>query len=215
MHIKVLTTGYLGSHIYLIEESGRIILIDIGDADIVRKELINTNYIIDYGILTHEHCDHIYGCSAIRDEYHCAIISSRLCNENIKDSRTNSSKYFESFIGVHSNLTPDYQKWMPPFTTYADRVFDDELTIDWMEHRLYMRETPGHSQGSICIIVDDSYLFSGDTLMKDVVTETRFKGGSAAAYHQYTLPWLMSLSPNMIVYPGHGDVFRLGEKLKK
>lgn len=214
MRIRTLTTDYLESHCYIIIENDHAIVIDPGDTDPVREALLEEAVTVDLGIVTHEHCDHIYGCTSIRDEFHCRVIACRKCDENMRDSRRNSSRYFDAFVGVQTKISSDRLRSMPPFTTFADDVFDGELTAEWMGHNLYIRETPGHSQGSVCIILDNTIMFSGDTLLKDDVTETKFSGGSEEQFQTVTMPWIRSLPSGLTVYPGHGENFILGERLE-
>ena len=215
MRIRTLTTGFYESHCYLIIEGNHAFLIDPGDSDLVRNAVLEDDLTLDFGILTHEHCDHVYGCTTVRDVFHCRMISSLSCDKNLKDSRKNYSKYYDSFIDIQTRLPVETQRNMEQFTTYADETFEKEKNIEWCGHTVHMRETPGHSSGSICIVFDDELLFSGDTLMKDDSTETHFLGGDKKKFALVTVPWLKSLPESMIVYPGHGDVFRLGDRCRE
>lgn len=213
MHIRTLTTQYYSSHSYLIIENGRAFLIDPGDAGIVSKALSEEGVELDFGILTHEHCDHVCGCSAIREKFGCKMIASVTCDKNLRNCRRNYSQYYDAFIEVQTRIPPETQKRMDPFTTYADEIFEGEKIIEWNGHKILLHETPGHSQGSICIVIDNEMLFSGDTLMKDDSTETNFIGGDKAQLAEVTMPWLKSLPGRMTVYSGHGETFLLGDKL--
>ena len=215
MEIRVLTTDYMGSHCYIVIEKGHAIIIDPGDEEIVINALSDGDVMVDFCILTHEHCDHIFGCSGVREKFHCRMISSRTCDANIRNSRRNFSMYYNSFISVQNRLDSTAQKEMKPFATFADEVFEFEDKQTWMGHRVFLKETPGHSSGSICVLLDDFILFSGDTLLKDDYTGTKFIGGSKTSLLEKTIPWLNSLSKNTFVYPGHGDSFILGERLSR
>ncbi len=137
------------------------------------------------------------------------------CDMNMRDSRRNFSRYYNVFVDLQEKQSRETQMNINPFIAYADFLFEKEKIITWMWHTLYLRETPGHSEGSICILVDDKYLFSGDTLLKDDLTGVGFLGGNKEALINNTLPWLMSLPRNLRVFPGHGDSFYLKERLSK
>ena len=79
MRINILTTEYMGSNCYLVIEKGHAIILDPGDAELVIKNVQKEELVIDRCILTHEHCDHVYGCSKVREELHCKIIARRVC----------------------------------------------------------------------------------------------------------------------------------------
>ena len=66
-------------------------------------------------------------------------------------------------------------------------------------------ETPGHSPGSICILINDKYIFSGDSLVDGNKVITRLPGGSRKDYNQITKPFLEGLSEDSIIFPGHGQ----------
>ena len=97
---------------------------------------------------------------------------------------------------------------------YITDFYEKKELIEWQGHKLFMKETPGHSKGSICILVDDKYLFSGDTIFREFPTATRMPGGSTRAYKTITEPWLESLPQDIVVYPGHTDSFVLFERYK-
>lgn len=79
----------------------------------------------------------------------------------------------------------------------------------------------GHSNDSIIAVVDDKYMFSGDTVLSNP-TVTRFAGGSTKNFWNDDIPRLKDYIPYIeIVFPGHGGVGRLcdmieiNEKYKK
>lgn len=63
--------------------------------------------------------------------------------------------------------------------------------------------TPGHTPGSICILVDDEALLTGDTLFIDNCGRTDLPGGNSAQMYKTLHQKIMSLPDHLIVYPGH------------
>ena len=215
MNVISLTTAYMQSHCYLIEEDNHIIIIDPGDSEIAKKIINEMHYVVDFCILTHEHCDHSYGCSSIKEAFGCNIISSENCNVSLMNTRKNFSQYYDAFIEIQTQYPAEEQGRIEPFKTNSDIVFVDEKRIDWMQHQIYLKETPGHSLGSICILIDDSILFSGDTLLLNEPTKTNYPGSNKDDLRQVTIPWLMSLKDGVTVYAGHGESFLLEDRLSK
>lgn len=213
MHIRSIKTGYMDSNIHIVIEDEHAIIVDPGEYDLLAEAIKNLK--VDLCILTHEHCDHISGCEALRRESGCKVISSEKCDAGLKDSRKNFSRYYNSFVEIQNKIPANRLKKIDVLTTYADLTFTKEKIIDWRGHSLCLRETPGHSPGSICIIVDGTVMFSGDTLFKDDETGTHFMGGDGKQFKEETIPWLRSLPDNIIVYAGHGECFTLGERLKR
>ena len=70
--------------------------------------------------------------------------------------------------------------------------------------------TPGHTEGSVCLMVEDT-LFSGDTLFMDSIGRTDFPGGSFPQI-QKSLHRLMELPGNLQVLPGHGPASTIGHE---
>jgi hydroxyacylglutathione hydrolase len=62
--------------------------------------------------------------------------------------------------------------------------------------------TPGHTDDSICLLVDDKKLFTGDTLFVGECGRTDFPGGNTKNMYD-SLNRLQKLNDNIKVYPGH------------
>ncbi len=215
IEVYTLTSDYMESNIYLICESGHAIIIDPADDLLIRNAVKKAECIVDTCILTHEHCDHTCCCENIRNEYNCDVIASETCAMNLNDGRMNFINYFGALVALQEGVNRTKQKSIQPYYAKASRTFRDTTRIEWQGHDIILKETPGHSPGSICIVVDHDLLFTGDTLFAERETIFRFNGGSRRAFEEITFPWLMSLPSELMVYPGHGRPFRLNEKIKE
>ncbi len=85
-----------------------------------------------------------------------------------------------------------------------------KIRVDGIEAEVI--STPGHSPGSISFKANDA-LFSGDLIFDGAVGRTDFPGGSVEKLRD-SLQWLLTLSDDTDIYPGHGDAFNLGEQKK-
>jgi glyoxylase-like metal-dependent hydrolase (beta-lactamase superfamily II) len=63
-------------------------------------------------------------------------------------------------------------------------------------------ETPGHTPGGICLIVDERYLITGDTIFIDDCGRCDLPGGSIEKMFE-TLQRLKKLDDGLVVLPGH------------
>ncbi len=72
--------------------------------------------------------------------------------------------------------------------------------------------TPGHSQDSVCFIVD-GVIFSGDTLFKGGIGRADLEGGDWTKI-QKSLKRLMQFPDHFKVFPGHGEETIIGEEKK-
>ena len=119
----------------------------------------------------------------------------------------NLSGFWEVLFVGKDEETKEYVRNMniQSYSCKADETFDNDYEFMWEGHKIILKETPGHSQGSICILFDDDKMFSGDTLVTGFSTITRLPGGSKKMFNEVTVPFLQSLDKNIMVYPGHGD----------
>ena len=77
----------------------------------------------------------------------------------------------------------------------------DELSVG--DIKLEFIETPGHTEGGICIIVNNKALITGDTLFIGDCGRTDLPGGDIKKMYSTLHNKIMSLPDHLIVYPGH------------
>lgn len=78
--------------------------------------------------------------------------------------------------------------------------------------RLRVLHTPGHTEGSVCLLDDEGgLLFSGDTLFPGGWGRVDFPGGSAAAMVE-SIGRLAGLPDGLEVLPGHGAATTIGRE---
>ena len=78
------------------------------------------------------------------------------------------------------------------------RSLGDGEKLPFADGEVEVLFTPGHSRDSVCYLLDQAFLFTGDTLFVDCVGFTR---RPAAMYS--SLRRLAKLPGEVIVYPGH------------
>lgn len=206
------STPYLRSNMYFLAEKKHGIIIDPYDDPASCEQMEARAKEIDYILLTHEHYDHISGTNALRERYDCPVLCGAVCAERIQNSVDNFSHYFRAYASIQTGETvPEDLTVDECYKTHADESFSGQRELLWQGHRLILREAPGHSPGSICILLDGNILFSGDSLLPGGQAMVRFPGSSKRQYYDATLPWLRSLPSETTVYPGHYEPFRLGD----
>ncbi len=215
IEINTYISPLLSSNMYMIKAQNRLIVIDPYISTDLLDYIKNNLLTLDFIILTHEHYDHISGVNWLKDIFKTKVICNFDCGKAIKSPALNFSKYFDTLIQLmpfdkKAHITEN----IAPYSCTADITFKDKKTIDWMGQRLELISTPGHSKGSICILINKKYLFSGDSLLKDYPVVTKLKSGSVKEYNQKTLRYLNSLDSDTKVFPGHYDGFILYDKLK-
>lgn len=192
----------IDSRMYLCIEGNKALVIDpcLDQRAFLRLEEERVDQILV--ILTHEHYDHISGVNAFKERFFCDVLCSKKCAENIKDPQRNISRYYDAlFIGKD----PEKHVRTKPYSCTATQVFEGSFSFEWEGHQIFLRETPGHSDGSICIFLDDTMVFTGDSLLKEADVTTKLKSGSRTLYRTVTKPILEKLPPDVYIYPGHGS----------
>jgi glyoxylase-like metal-dependent hydrolase (beta-lactamase superfamily II) len=91
-----------------------------------------------------------------------------------------------------------------------DIVLKDGRVLEVEGINIRVIETPGHSGGSISLLVDGK-LFTGDLLFSGSVGRTDLPGGSFEALSD-SLRKISSLPEETEVYPGHGPETTLGQE---
>ena len=88
-----------------------------------------------------------------------------------------------------------------------DELLDDESVIEVGRIQLHTIATPGHTPGSMCFAIAGSpVLLSGDTLFPGGPGATKFPGSSFPAIIESIDRRLFTLTPETLVFPGHGSV---------
>ena len=198
-------SGLLCSNMYLIVEDDHAIVID---------PFVNTTpsngLTIDYILLTHEHYDHISGVIAWKETTGAQVLCSRACAENIQNPRKNLANHFKEFCELQTWMKLDEIPWSDPdYSCFADQTFEDEMTLQWQGHEFHLFEIPGHSQGSIGIMMDGSDFFSGDSLMENSEIELRMPGGSRKKWKDIGSKRIEAIPDGTKIWPGHFDTFIL------
>ena len=189
MIIKQFVAGLLENNMYLIldEISKKGVLID---ATIALPEIIQEakGYDIEYILLTHGHFDHILGLNELKKELGAKAVINK--NDVIVSDNINE---FTRMFDLPDSTPPSYEM-------FADD--DDEIASGNLRFKVIT--TPGHTEGSVCYLIDDK-LFSGDTLFMESVGRTDLFGGNHKKLIESIKNKLFKLDDNIEVYPGHGE----------
>lgn len=191
MEITTIKVGILQTNCYILSKNGKAIIIDPGAKAERILTAIGSQEVIAI-LLTHAHFDHIGAINDLMTHLSCPIYLSEEDVPLLSDPQLNYS-FPKRFI-INSKTLP-----YPKKLSLSDFQFE-------------IIETPGHTDGSVCLIIDD-FLFSGDTLFMQSVGRTDLKTGNPTKMKQ-SLRLIKALNHNYIVYPGHDDQTTLFEEKK-
>jgi ribonuclease/clavin/mitogillin len=114
-------------------------------------------------------------------------------------------------LDVQVRAIPLMKRWIKPQDRYVEITMHDNVTITFAESRSVLEQivipgeilhTPGHSDDSISLLLDDGSVFTGDLTPPEFIAEE--DAAVVAASWQ-----LLRESGATHVYPGHGPVRRI------
>lgn len=197
-----------GANMYLLITGTKALLVDCFRDEELRK-LLREKEIRDLTvILTHEHWDHASGVEWIREQVSgCRVFCGIAAKENLEDSRKNMSDRYKALITMRdrTRIREVEAADIRPYAFSPDQTMADGKEYVWKDHIFRFFLTPGHTSGSMCILMDEKFLFTGDSLVNGNKTITRFPTGSQEEYERVTIPFLEKQPGELVVFPGHGE----------
>ncbi|MGN0154416.1 MAG: MBL fold metallo-hydrolase [Lachnospiraceae bacterium] len=212
MQIMKFVEPLFESNAYVLLEDGYGIVIDPHNGQDWFQFLSKSNIRLECAILTHEHYDHVSGLKDMRIKYpQCKVIASKACSDGLLELPKHMQRTFKvymHFLGK-DNVEPPKEC----ICEAADICYEKEIKFDWHNNQIYCHVIPGHSKGSAYIRVNDTYVFSGDSLLKEKEIVTKFLGGDPQKFREDVMPIFKKMNSNYLIMPGHGDSFVLKEKI--
>lgn len=205
----------LKSNMYIAVENEQALIIDPCISNSAMKFLNSKKVKYITIILTHEHFDHVSGTSYFARFFETEIISHYKTRELVSNPKNHiASSYMASFMSKSDEIKQLVKKQCKNRVYFeVNTDFYENYNFSWNNHVIELVSTPGHSPGSICIICDNRYIFTGDSLIPNEDTNTRFRGGNKTEFLEITIPFLKGLDKGLTVLPGHGEKSTLGDIL--
>jgi glyoxylase-like metal-dependent hydrolase (beta-lactamase superfamily II) len=187
--IKTIPAGIYEANCYLLvdEDTKECGIIDPGgDAKRLENIIKSLNAKPKYIILTHGHFDHVGGVIELINTFNIPYYISEI-----------DEKYMEKDNSVFGTLPK------------ASGYLKDGDNVKLGDDVIRVIETPGHTEGGLCFLVNDK-LFTGDTLFQGSVGRSDFIGGNAIKLINSIKTKLLPLGDEIEVYPGHGEASTIG-----
>jgi glyoxylase-like metal-dependent hydrolase (beta-lactamase superfamily II) len=180
------------------EQTHEAMVIDPGDQvegilEILRQEELTLKQIV----ITHAHIDHVGGAMKLK----AAIGAPILMNQNDYDLLKMLDAQAE-WVGMK-----------PPGLVKIDESVSDGRVLKIGEISSQVIDTPGHTEGSICIYFpEEKKLIAGDTLFAGSIGRTDFPGGSMEKIMRSLHNQVLALPDDIEVTPGHGPQTTIGDE---
>ena len=211
---EVLPVGLLQCNCSILGDAatGDAIVVDPGDEverilEIIRRHNLKVRAIVS----THTHIDHVGGLAALHKATGAPVM------------------VHEADLPLYANLEMQAE-WLGVPTPAMMRIQDfvtEGDTVRWGGFAARVLHTPGHTPGSISLLVEPGVaaaeksdvahdarsarrLLAGDTLFHGSIGRTDLPGGSFPQIISSIREKLLVLPEDVIVYPGHGDVTTIG-----
>jgi hydroxyacylglutathione hydrolase len=198
MIIKCIPGGIFLTNCYIIgdEETNEAILIDPGEQiDDILTEVEKSGLNITKIVNTHTHIDHVAGAEEVKKALGVGFYIHPE-EEPVLRALPESAMRFPQFGDVT----------VPEIEGYIEE--GDEIEIGNL--RAKVLHTPGHTWGSICLLIDDQVI-SGDTLFAGSVGRVDLTGGTSMRELVRSIKTkLMALPDSYDVHPGHGPSTTIG-----
>ena len=213
---EILPVGLLQCNCSILgdETSRQAIVVDPGDEIEEIVALLDRHQLrVEYIVITHAHIDHIGGAKKLKD------LTGAPVYMNERDIELYGTLGQQAmWIGVPM-----------PEKTSIDVLLHEGDQIECGKIRATVLHTPGHTQGSVCLLLPDgpealsppggigtgTKLIAGDTLFRDSIGRTDLPGGNFGQIMRSIHDKLLALDDATIVVPGHGPLTTIGRERER
>lgn len=196
MQVLTFPIGPLETNCYLASEDSQAIVVDPGgDPARIVDYLQESKLELTHILLTHLHCDHLYGVKAL------AEATGAKAYANPEDAFL-----LETEIGNGGLMG------LPLVPSFSyEPLAPGEFQV--LGRTCQALSTPGHTPGSLSYYFPDAgVLFAGDVLFNRSVGRSDFPGGSHETLVESIGTQLFNLPDDTVVYAGHGDPTTIGDE---
>lgn len=192
--VTIDNVGYRSTNYWVVSVGASRMLVDLGWPGTMGRMRASLNRMgvpleeVRYGLATHYHIDHAGLAQELKQVGVPLLV-----------------------LDVQVPAIPLMKTWIKPQDQYLDITLQDNVTISFAESRTVLEQigisgeilhTPGHSDDSVSLLLDDGSVFTGD------LTLPAFIGREDPVV--VTASWrLLRERGASRVYPGHGPVWEM------
>lgn len=193
--VTIVNVGYRSTNYWVISAGKSRLLVDLGYPGTMGMMRANLQRMdvplaeIRYGLATHYHIDHAGSAQELKQAGMRLLV-----------------------LETQVDAIPRMKTWIKPRDHYVDITLHDNVTISFGESRGLLKHidlageivpTPGHSDDSVSLLLDDGAVFTGDLPHPAYIGEDEAGRVAQASWR------LLRERGATRVYPGHGPVWIL------
>ena len=205
MKISRFTMNPFGMNCYILWSApgGECIVIDPGMMMTSEEEMITSfidsnNLTLKHILLTHCHVDHACAARWLATKYGVEVEAGAQ-EAPVAELMPQQAARF----GLKIDSTP----------LVIDHVLSEGDVIDFAGEEIQVLDTPGHSPGSLSFYCpSSSVIFTGDVVFQSSIGRTDLLGGSYSVLINSIKTKVMTLPPDTVIAPGHGDTTTVADE---
>ena len=197
MKVSTFAVGEFQENCYLVEdeEAGAAVLIDPGsEPERIIAAVEQSGARLDAIWLTHAHVDHVGAIAGIKRKWNVPAFLHPADLPLYRAAERQAQMYGLSYE-------------QPPL---PERELADGDTVSVGAHEFRIMHAPGHSPGHV-VLHGHGVAFVGDCLFAGSIGRTDLPASNGADLEE-SLERIASLSPDTVVYPGHGPATTIAEE---
>jgi hydroxyacylglutathione hydrolase len=178
------------------------VIVDPGDAvEDLLAAVAAHGLTVEAILLTHAHVDHVSGVARAKRAHGAPVWLHRDDLFLYENAVAHGAAF-----GLHIEAPPPVDEW-----------YDPPGPLSFGDYEVYVRHTPGHCPGGVCLQVGRKGepardLFVGDTLFAGSIGRTDLPGGDYRTLMHSITGVLLPLGDDARVFPGHGPETTLGDE---
>jgi len=201
LSIKKVTVGQLKANCYIVSDEDNALIVDPGDdADYIMRVISDEELKPRMIIATHGHYDHILAVTEFKLAYKIPFLMHK-DDECLLKNMKSSAKHFS---GIKAGPEPKIDKYIRK----GDKIILKNSSLE-------IKETPGHTPGSISIYNKKAnFIIVGDVLFaRGGVGRTDFSYSNKRDLKK-SIVKILKLPGETVVYSGHGEESKIEESRK-
>jgi len=169
------------------------------EKDMITSFIDGNNLKPKHVLLTHCHIDHACAAMWLAAKYGLQVEAGEKENIIAQNLPLQAQRF-----GLKIDTTP----------LVIDHILAEGDVIDFEGEEIRVFETPGHSPGSLSFYCpSSSVVFTGDAVFQGSIGRTDLIGGSFNMLIDSIKTKILTLPPDTVIVPGHGDTTTVGEEM--